>query len=107
MLGTKTHAGSITYYDTPWVIGRIYFGGAGLYHFDGLIDEVAMFDRALSPAEVEELYDNSLAGDAYCELSQQEAIPEITGTTVLAIFVAFITALLMGAFILHHTDSKR
>ncbi|MBW2977668.1 hypothetical protein KY331_02380 [Candidatus Woesearchaeota archaeon] len=35
--------------------------------FDGLIDEVAIFDRALNESEILELYNKSLAGDNYCE----------------------------------------
>ena len=34
--------------------------------FKGAIDEAAIFNRALIPAEIQTLYNNSLAGNAYC-----------------------------------------
>ncbi len=35
-------------------------------YFDGLIDEIALYDRALSAAEIQEHRDAGLAGDDYC-----------------------------------------
>jgi len=36
-------------------------------HFNGLIDEVAIFNRALSAEEISDLYDLGVAGIGYCE----------------------------------------
>jgi len=35
-------------------------------YFNGIIDEVAIFDRALSADEISDLYDLGVAGDGYC-----------------------------------------
>lgn len=35
-------------------------------YFNGAIDEVALFDRALSAPEIAQLYNESLAGQSYC-----------------------------------------
>jgi uncharacterized repeat protein (TIGR01451 family) len=37
------------------------------YHFDGTLDELAVYDRALSPDEVGQHYDEGLAGRWYCQ----------------------------------------
>lgn len=50
----------------PVNIGSPYFFEAGRY-FNGEIDEVAIYDRALSAKEVERLYKGSLANRAYHE----------------------------------------
>ncbi len=46
-----------------------YYGGSGNLnrHFNGLIDEVAIFNRALSAEEISDLYDLGVAGKGYCE----------------------------------------
>jgi uncharacterized repeat protein (TIGR01451 family) len=38
----------------------------GGFHFDGILDEVAVYDRALSTDEIEQHYDNGDAGPGYC-----------------------------------------
>ncbi|MFN2500367.1 MAG: LamG domain-containing protein, partial [Pyrinomonadaceae bacterium] len=43
----------------PTLIGA---NGSGVYHFAGLIDEVEIFNRALSASEVQSLYNASSAG---------------------------------------------
>jgi len=40
---------------------------SGGYHFEGTLDEVALYNRALSDAEVYQHYLNGLAGKGYCE----------------------------------------
>jgi len=67
--GTDHTAGSFAEGSLPSGIAvndldlRIGYGyNAPYYHFDGLIDEVAIFDRALSPGEIAELYQMGLSG---------------------------------------------
>ena len=44
-------------------IGAFQFGGNPVSnHFDGTIDDVIIFDRALSAQEIQQLYNNALAG---------------------------------------------
>ena len=45
---------------------------SGNYFFDGKIDEVAVFNRPLTYAEVYELYRKGLAGKGYCEGAYQD-----------------------------------
>ncbi len=40
--------------------------GGFLSFFPGLIDEVAIFDRVLTGTEIEQMYENTLAGYSYC-----------------------------------------
>jgi len=56
----------------PLVVGALH---RGIYHgpvwrttefFNGLIDEVAIYNRALTPQEIKEHYDNGLNGIGYC-----------------------------------------
>ncbi len=37
------------------------------YHFPGLLDEMALFNRALGPIEVQQMYLNGLDGKGYCD----------------------------------------
>lgn len=57
-------SGAIPTNDQPVRIGG---GGNMSRYFDGSIDEVAVYDRALSAGEVERLYRGSLAGHGYDE----------------------------------------
>lgn len=66
--GSLPHSGPIASNTANFIIGGGDWGptyGMG-YGFNGLIDEVAVFDSALSPVEVASLYARSLAGDHYC-----------------------------------------
>jgi uncharacterized repeat protein (TIGR01451 family) len=38
------------------------------YHFEGIADEVAVYDRALAPAEIQRHYFDGLVGRWYCEI---------------------------------------
>ena len=40
------------------VIGRGRFGGNPVDHLDGTVDQVHLYDRALSDAEIKELFDS-------------------------------------------------
>jgi hypothetical protein len=46
--------------------GYAYPGYLVTTYFSGLIDELAIFNRALTPAEIQKIYNNSLTGNAYC-----------------------------------------
>ena len=47
----------------------------GSYHFNGLLDEIALYDRALSQTEIAEDYTDGLAGDGYCdEVPEDETV---------------------------------
>lgn len=50
--------------NTHILIGKDGRGGTN-YSFDGLIDEVAMYNRALTPDEIQQHYQNGLAGLGY------------------------------------------
>jgi hypothetical protein len=45
------------------------YGSSGWQPFAGTIDEVAVYNRALTPAEVQQHYQNGLNGYGYCEQS--------------------------------------
>lgn len=68
----------------PFVIG--YSPSIGTTHdFDGTIDEVRLYDVALSATEIQELYNNSLTtGAGAMTLGAEESIPPTgtTGTTI-------------------------
>lgn len=69
-------------------------------HYDGSIDEVAIYDRALSASEVEAHYNNSLEGIDYCGVSESETIPEVIGNKKMLVLVVLIIALMAGALFL-------
>jgi len=48
----------------PFLIGGVHESGVVKYHWDGMIDEVSIWDRGLSASEISELW-NSGAGLAY------------------------------------------
>jgi len=41
------------------------------YYYDGIIDEIALYDRALSVSEIQEHYTNGLNGKGYCEDAEE------------------------------------
>ena len=47
----------------------LYFGtyGNNDYHFNGSIDEVAIYDMALTDAQIKQHYNNGLLGKGYCD----------------------------------------
>lgn len=61
---TKTNTTATTYIATVSQFYLGYLGRSSVWYFDGLIDEVGVWNRALSDAEVSDLY-NSGAGLAY------------------------------------------
>ncbi|ETW99469.1 MAG: hypothetical protein ETSY2_40785 [Candidatus Entotheonella gemina] len=54
-------------------IGR--HGPTGIHHFNGLIDEVELFDRALSGAEIEAIYNAGHAGKCKVMDDDEDGIP--------------------------------
>jgi hypothetical protein len=46
-------------------IGWLNLGGG--YHFEGVLDEVALYNRALSEGEIQQHYTQGLSGTGYCE----------------------------------------
>jgi hypothetical protein len=56
-LGIDSHDNSFPVNDAVWEIGRRNF--AGTVYFEGSIDDVMIFNRSLSPAEVQALYANN------------------------------------------------
>jgi hypothetical protein len=60
-------------------IGYLDLGGH--YRFEGIVDEVATFDKALTEAEILTHYNNGLAGKGYC--SFDPVAPTITSTPVV------------------------
>ena len=45
-------------------IGWLNYGGG--YYYNGTVDEVAIYDKALSEAEIQQHYDRGVAGRGYC-----------------------------------------
>jgi hypothetical protein len=60
-------------------IGYINLGGH--YRFEGVVDEVATFDRALADVEILAQYNNGLAGNGYCTFTP--LAPTITSIPVV------------------------
>ena len=66
---------------TPINIGWLNLSGG--YHYDGQLDEVAIYERALSAAEIQHHYANGLAGHGGCETVAPEIVSaEATEATV-------------------------
>ena len=59
---TFSSAGSITTNNEPLQIGRSQSSCCGTRFGTGLIDEVEIFNRALTAAEIEAIYDAGSAG---------------------------------------------
>jgi len=54
-VGDGTYSGEVSTDQGNWYIGNSYFGD---YYFEGLIDDVRVYDRALSESEISDLYNN-------------------------------------------------
>jgi len=59
-------SGSIGGNDQPFMIGARSDGSAGFF-FNGSIDEVAIFNRNLNETEIQQIYQNGLDNESYCE----------------------------------------
>ncbi|GAF95442.1 unnamed protein product, partial [marine sediment metagenome] len=64
--------------NVPLDIGYINLGGR--YRYEGLIDELATYDKALSTVEILSFYNNGLTGDGYCVTDS--VAPAIVSTPV-------------------------
>jgi hypothetical protein len=62
--------------DTEVTIGSV-FGASDTYCFNGPIDEVAIWEKALTEDEINSHYTNGLNGKGYCYLPPDEAIQNI------------------------------
>jgi uncharacterized repeat protein (TIGR01451 family) len=62
------------------------------YHFDGILDELALYDRALSPDEVGQHYDEGLAGRWYCQDIAIDKTASPQGTVLLGDPVTYVYA---------------
>ena len=62
-VGNRIHSGTITHTDGPLTISEPHIYDS----FKGKIDEVAIFDHALSAEEIEAQYLAGLAGGSYCK----------------------------------------
>jgi len=55
------------------------------FHFNGTVDEVALYNKALSPAEIQQHYQNGLVGLGYCAsiaIAKETAQTVVDGSTV-------------------------
>ena len=64
-------------------VGYIDMGGGG-YYYQGFVDEIAVFDKAVSPSEADDYYTRGLLGQGYCEIEEVAPVitsaPDTTGT---------------------------
>ncbi len=56
--GTLSASGTIKNSATALLIGAVYTGGGIQEKFKGAIDDIRIYNRALSPAEIQEIYSN-------------------------------------------------
>lgn len=70
------YSNTITYGSNPIEIGRYRAHPDDGYDFDGLIDEVRIYDRALSEKEVFDLYENGIKGGMFLLRSSSNQITD-------------------------------
>ncbi len=56
--------------DTPIDANQFYVGRVGTNYFDGMLDEVRLYNRALTPAEIEKLYNWAPGPVAYYKFDE-------------------------------------
>lgn len=69
------------------ITGTFYIGGTDIYgggYWDGLIDEVAVFNRALSDSEIQQMYNNGLNGIGYCGPYNVAPVADAGGNITIA-----------------------
>lgn len=71
---TKSYSNPFTA-DSDLGMGAMFRDGAWKYYYTGLLDEVALYDRALTSSEVVQLYTKGISRGSYCVL--QASKPEI------------------------------
>jgi uncharacterized repeat protein (TIGR01451 family) len=80
LVGTFGGSGSVTYDGSQFLrLGR--WGGGGR-NFNGQLDEVAVFNRALSPAEIFALYDAGASGECKATFAPSMHIAPAAGLSV-------------------------
>lgn len=82
--GSAPASGAITSSDTPLSIGK-HISPWGLATFDGGIDEVSLWSKALSQVEIQDMMANELVGDeAGLELyyKMNQGVPEADNTAI-------------------------
>ncbi|MFH1845527.1 MAG: LamG-like jellyroll fold domain-containing protein, partial [bacterium] len=65
---------------TPIGIGYMAYNYNPDYYYDGLLDEIALYSRDLTEAEIDDHYAAGLAGSGYCQM--EPAAPSIVSTPV-------------------------
>lgn len=60
--------------NTTGIGGYTNGNGGPFREFDGIIDEVAIFNRALTPTEITVIYDKSSKGHGYCTIPTVEIV---------------------------------
>ena len=73
--GSASKTGTIDSVSSPIVVGKSVWSGTER-PFDGLIDEVAIFDVALTELEIQEYYNKGFIGDPYCEEEAPAPTPD-------------------------------
>ena len=61
-----TYTGAFSSATAPLTIGFLRLNGEPDFHFDGSLDEVALYDRALSPTEITDHFKAGQAGEDVC-----------------------------------------
>ncbi|MDY6876422.1 MAG: LamG-like jellyroll fold domain-containing protein [Chloroflexota bacterium] len=67
--GTQENWAPTTYtsgFDSEDDLNIGWFNLSSHFHFDGIVDEIALYDRALSAAEIQQHYNDGEAGPGYC-----------------------------------------
>src|SRR5207245_6877463 len=64
----------------PLVLGRSGYGGGGFERLNGILDEVKVYNRALSAGEVQTLFNAAVGGPAISGLNPTSGL---TGTPVV------------------------
>jgi len=83
--------GSISLNSDPMCIGA---NGNG-YFFDGLVDEVSIYNRALTASEIQSIYSAGISGK--CPLGAPVIISQPTNQTVVAGYTASFSVMASGA----------
>ena len=84
--GVQEGTGSVTFTTgfastVPMNIG--WFNLSPFYCFNGILDEVAIYDAALTPTEIANHHNNGLVGTGYCEEHQVPHITSVPVTTAI------------------------
>jgi cysteine-rich repeat protein len=91
-IGRDDSAAFVDWNSANWLEKNLYFGkiraGQGTYdtYFNGMIDEFAVFNKALSSTEVSELFDKSNLGQSYCASAPAAAPAAAQEAKVIATF---------------------